>query len=276
MGEVLAIGKVLAVDQAGFIIREASLEKISFEWRSLIDEVILGYRKYWLDAVDSIYVRGSVAVGKAIPGVSDLDTFAIINIEKSQLDHSWFDSFKKQLKLQYPFCTGIELRALESERLLDLNLDDYNPLRMLLKTQAVCVWGEDISLQLPPCKPDINAVSHAFSLAEDLQQVMIDLQELDESESLKVKKACQWIMKRIVRSGFEIVMETAQCYTRDLYPCYELFSRYFPQQQPQMYQALNWAINPIDDRVKIREFLNSFGSWLVHQIDLCYPPLDDS
>ncbi|MEA5523093.1 nucleotidyltransferase [Limnoraphis robusta] len=275
MGEILAIGKILAVDEAGFIIREASINKITPEWRLLVDQVILAYQNYWHHAIDSIYIRGSVAVGKAISGVSDLDSFAVVNTEKSQLDDSWFDSFQEQLKFQYPFCTGVELKALESDCLLNLNLDSYHNLRMLLKTQAACVWGEDISLQFPPCKPDINAVSHAFDLEQDLQRVIIDLQQLDETQSGTVEKICQWIMKRMVRSGFEIVMETAQCYTRDLYPCYELFSRYFPQQKSQMYQALTWAINPIDERVKISEFLNSFGGWLVSEIDLCYPPLDD-
>lgn len=273
MGEILEIGQMLTVDEAGFIIREASIDKIPAEWRLLVDRVILAYQTYWNEAIHSIYIRGSVAVGKAIYEVSDLDSFAVVNTEKLQLDDSWFDSVKKQLQLEYPFCTGVELKALEAEGLLNFNLENYNHLRMLLKTQAACVCGEDISLQFPSYKPDINAVSHGFNLEEDLQRVLIDLQQLCKTESATVQKICQWIMKRIVRSGFEIVMETAQCYTRDLYPCYQLFSRYFPEKQSQMYQALTWAINPIDDPVKISKFLNSFGGWLVEEIDLCYPPL---
>lgn len=273
MTEILAIGQILTVDEAGFIIPEASTDKVPAEWRLLVERVILAYQTYWNEAVHSIYIRGSVAVGKAISGVSDLDSFAVVNTPKSQLDDTWCDPVQKQLKLEYPFCTGVELKALEAEGLLNLNLEAYNHLRMLIKTQAACVWGEDISLQFPSYKPDMDAVSHGFDLEEDLQRVLIDLQQFDQTESATVQKICQWMMKRIIRSGFEIVMETAQCYTRDLYPCYELFSRYFPEKQSQMYQALTWAINPIDDPVKISEFLNSFGRWLVQEIDLCYPPL---
>jgi hypothetical protein len=69
-------------------------------------------------------------------------------------------------------------------------------------------------------------------------------------------------MKRFLRVGFELCAEKERAYTRDLYPCYQVFSKYYPEQERNMYQALDWALNPIDDKQRLTEFIKKFGSWL--------------
>ena len=69
-------------------------------------------------------------------------------------------------------------------------------------------------------------------------------------------------MKKILRTGFSLVMEKEKAFTRDLYPSYQLFSKYYPDQEPQMRQALEWAINPTDDSAGLLKYLGEFGGWL--------------
>lgn len=267
MAKIAKIGSVLGVDEQGFIIREANIDKIVEPWRSLVDEIVTTYLNHWSDQVHSIYIRGSVAVGQAIPLISDVDSFAVVSGNYKNCDRTWFKTFNQKIKQKYPFCKGVELSPISGDRLQDFDDYGYGGLRMLIVTQAACVYGQDISPKLPKFKANIDAVSHAFDLQEDIYKVSFDLL----FKTTYVHKLCRWIMKRIIRSGFEIVMERQQCYTRDLYPCYEFFSQNYPHHQQQMYQALNWAINPIDDPKIIVDFLEIFGICLIEEIDKVYP-----
>jgi hypothetical protein len=78
-----------------------------------------------------------------------------------------------------------------------------------------------------------------------------------------VKAWCQWIMKRVVRTGFELIMEQERAYTRVFYPCYVAFTRYFPAQAQQMHHALARAIEPSDNKEVLAQFLDGFGAWIV-------------
>jgi uncharacterized protein len=70
-------------------------------------------------------------------------------------------------------------------------------------------------------------------------------------------------MKRVVRTGFELIMEQERAYTRDLYPCYLAVTRYFPAQAQQMHHALERAIEPSDNKEELAQFLDGFGAWIV-------------
>jgi hypothetical protein len=74
-------------------------------------------------------------------------------------------------------------------------------------------------------------------------------------------------MKRLIRTGFELVMEQEQTYTRDLYPCYAAFSRHFPAQEPQMQHALERAIAPSDSKGALAQFLKLFGAWMIAAVN---------
>ena len=74
-------------------------------------------------------------------------------------------------------------------------------------------------------------------------------------------------MKRILRTGFELVMGREQKYTRDLYPCYESFIKYYPQKKDDMYKTLELAINPIDDSKIIGYILKDWLFFMSKEIE---------
>ncbi len=281
MSDILPIGSILPVDAQGYLVRRVSLEKIIEPWRSLVDDVAAAYVMAWPNQVMGVYIRGSVAAGQAIFNHSDVDSLAVVSRDHRECDRRWFKKLNQQIFRHYPFCRGVEFSVISGDRLLDLTDHSYDNLRMLIATQAVCVWGQDIVEDLPKVRPDMTCIHHSFDLEADLNQLIKDLLDLPENPSdrlqqqVYVRKLCQWSMKRIVRSGFEIVMERDQCFTRDLHPCYERFSHYYPTQKSSMWQALTWAINPIDSPEKILEFLHQFGGWLVEEIDWRYPPMSE-
>jgi len=112
-------------------------------------------------------------------------------------------------------------------------------------------------------------VGHALEITEDIRQVRERLPSMEDAAT--VKAWCQWIMKRLVRTGFELIMEQEQTYTCDLYPCYVAFSRHFPAQERQMQHALARAIEPSDTKEELAEFLDGFGAWIITAVTETFP-----
>src|SRR3989344_772533 len=227
MNKIQKIGGYLEIDKDGFIIKKASAEKFQEKWKPVIEETKNAYIEHFGDKLHSVYIRGSVAKGEAIDGIADLDSIAVVNLPKEQIDIKWKEEFNKQIIAKYPFVKNIEIVA----GTLDHALSKNRGVHIIIKTQAVCIYGDDLSDSIAKLKPGKESALHFRNLQDELQQT-IDFFENGWGDSLEESlDKCSWIMKRILRTGFELVMERENKYTRDLYPCYESFSKYYPNKK---------------------------------------------
>ena len=262
MSAILPIGDVLPVDAEGYLVNPSRYELIVPPWSDVVATVKAAYLQHVGAKMHSLYIRGSVAKGTAISGVSDIDTFAVVRGDAQAIDRSWIAVFQQRMAVQYPFQTGIETGFVSHHSICDPNGTRGG--RFTIKSQSVCIWGEDLAPLIPRFKPGRDLASHAPGIHEDLREVMELLPAMRDEQI--VGAWCQWTMKRLVRTGFELVMEEERTYTRDLYPCYRAFSRHFPDQEPQMKQALEWAIEPSGNKEDVARFLNAFGVWIVNAV----------
>lgn len=255
--DIRKIGSVLHTDENGYIIKAASAGKIQPKWRSAVDMITEACKNSLGDKLHSVYVRGSVAKGEAIDGVSDIDAIVLIAASEDEVDQGWYDNVRRECMRNFPFVSDVEIKVILAEGVGQKD-------QFMLKTQAACVYGQDITERLPRMKPGREAVNHAFVLDKKIDHATEMLQNTDNTQ--RIRKICTWIMKRIVRSGCELVMERSGKYTRDLYPCYELFSQYYQEKSESMYRALELAVNPSDDIDDIMEVLQGIGAWMVVEI----------
>lgn len=254
------IGSVIRPNSEGYLVNPNRLERIEPEWRSAIDATTDEFRAHFESLLHSVYVRGSVAAGHGVPGVSDLDFIVILDvsgegIERERMNaRQWFAGVRPILLRQYSFVEDIDLTIRRR--------DNVGPIiSFMLQVTGVCVDGEDLIPTLLPYRIGPDIAQHAPNLSREIEETKSWLAR-DQLAGEVVKK-CRWIMKRLIRSGFELVMERAQVYTRDLYPCYQYFSRYYPERKADMYHALELAVNPTTEKDKIIEVLNQLGGWLV-------------
>lgn len=277
MAKILPTGTLLQTDEGGFLISEANVNKIVSPWKEAIEEIKNTYLTHFNDAVHSIYVRGTVSRGIAIEKVSDLDTFSIIlkNPNHMNLDH--FMEARKNLEKKFSFSTGVDVGFIYHPELLDKNNILFNTNRsfnnrFIIKTQSACIYGKDLAEQIPRFKPDATTIKHLYI---NLSAVFKTVEEQIAYSSCKkeIKFWCTWIMKIIIRAGFLLVIEKEKTFTRDLYPCYICFSKYFPDQRHKMKIALELAINPTDSSLKIRAFLEDFGKWIYTKIEKLFDDL---
>lgn len=258
MTEIKNIGGYLLLDSQGNIIPSASLTKIQPQWKPLIEKTVDAYKEHYGSALVSVYVRGSVAKGEAIDDISDLDTIAVVDLEEKSISTNWGKVFSDELVGSYPFVEKIEIMAETREQAIDTNRATH----ILLKTQAICVYGEDIAQTIAAIKLG-EAAQHYRSIQSDIEK---SIRFFEGDNDLQFKKQCAWIMKRILRTGFELVMERAQKYTRDLYPCYESFSFYYPEKSTLMRKTLDLVLNPSQHPEIVLPILYAWREWMPEEV----------
>ncbi len=252
------IGTVQHLDEEGFIINNLSLDSIQEEYKIIIDETLAFYKTHFKENLHSIYLRGSVAKGEAIPHISDLDTFAITYSKVSKKELMNRIAFWEEMSVKYPYLNGIEIHFESIDKIMSSERAQF-----LLQTQCICIYGKDLRIELPKFGIGEWAYAHSNDIQKGVDEVKAWLKE--EHTEKELKEVCSWIMKRMVRIGFELVMEKEQCFTRDLYPCYELFSKNYPNKDKEMREALKLAVFPTSDMDDMWKVIYSLHGFLIEE-----------
>lgn len=254
-------GRYLPLDKKGRIINDRSKSKIQGQWKPLLDDLIELFKENEPN-LHSIYIRGSVADGRAIDGISDIDSLAIIDMDEDSpmLDCHWIDKANGQLKAKYPFCDGVETYLLPKNRIFSDRKSAF-----YLQSQSVCIYGEDVIPQLPPYRVGEEATySHAKNLEYDLNYIREKLYLSDDPDF--VRSCCKKVMKRIVRAAMETCMVEQSRYTRDLFLSHEMFALSNDENSERIAKAMHYALNPISDQSELLKAIAKTGDWLVYHI----------
>lgn len=258
---VRPVGSVLATDADGFLVNESSRERIRPPWDALVEEAQQAAAQGIGPRLHGLYVRGSVARGEAVEGVSDLDLVAVVEGDAGEIDTSWLEPFERDALSRHPFCTGVELLVVGRDEVL--RDEGRSAFGFALSTGGLCIAGEDLIPRLPRFRPgEPETAVHAPRLGADIERF---LQEAPQEAPEERKASCAWICKRLVRAGFELVMEAEGTYTRDLWPCYEAFRRHHPEWSGEMRRALEIAVDPIDAVEEVAELCRGLGAWIARR-----------
>lgn len=250
--EIRPTGSYLETDKEGYLINPASSEKLQEKWKPVIDEVVEISREHWGDKLSHIYIRGSVAKGEAVDGVSDIDFLIYVDLSEDEIKNGWTDAVETTLIEKYPFVTGIEFGASPATEIPD----DH-----MFLNQSLLVYGEPVELR--KMKPGKDVMRHLPGLGSRMAWLDKKIPSIDTSE--ETEKACSWFMKGILRAGFEMTMERSGRYTRDLYLCYKDFSEYYPDKEPLMREVLDLALNPTTDKQKILQIKDQIVPWMMEE-----------
>lgn len=169
MARLRRIGRFWRLDAEGFIQNDAALEKISPLHHRLVDEITAAYLEHLGGCVRGVYVRGTVARGMAVKGVSDIDDFALLDRKLSGLDLSWTEDASEYLRARHPFVTGVGLECLGPKDIGPTGR--FSEPGLLLVTQTACVWGEDVIPSLPKYRPGVVVANN------DIVQIAADIEE---------------------------------------------------------------------------------------------------
>lgn len=251
--KIKPIGSFFPQDKNGFILNDTSISKVPTQWLPVIEKIKNSYLDHFGKQVHSIYLRGSVARGNSVDGFSDIDVFALVNgLEERWKMADWQSDLQEELQAEFSFVKDVEM-------MLTQYFDDFyqkNPrLSMIIKTQSLCIYGEDLNEAIPPFLPNEKMILNLTWLEEDVEDFL--------QKQKITKKDCQEIAKILIRSGFELVMEKEQKYTTDLYLCYQVFSKYYPIKKSEMEKMLHLYLNPVDDDSYLKTLVQNLGKWIL-------------
>lgn len=258
------LGSYLEADEQGVLLGGSADAVIREPWAAAVEALVRRYVAAWGNDLHSVYVRGSVAKGCAVEGTSDVDTLAVLRPDASGEEggesvDAWASAVEAEIQGAFPFVAGVEVDVVP----FGVALDRGRIEAFVLKTQAVCVHGEDLADRLEPyvLGPEIAFQTRYF------RQHLESFARGYAHEPVAGRPGfLVWMLRRFLRLGMELVMVEEGRYTRDLYLCYESFAKHYPAQAERMRRALELAVNPVADREN-EAFVRSFGAWLAAQAE---------
>ena len=261
---VRRIGSYLELDEHGFLQSRADATKLKGEWLRAVQMLVDVYLERWSKDIHSIYVRGSLAKGLAVKGVSDIDSFAVLMPGKVQTESYdefgvWAEEVEESVQKTFSFVTGVEFGLETFERVRERD----NPYTFILKTEAACVYGQSLVESIDPYRLSPEVAFQTRFFGQHLKQFNSEYPNEPEDDK---PAFIVWLMRRFLRLGMELVMVGEKRYTRDLYLCYESFAKHYPEQAAEMYRALELAVNPRTGPAT-DSLVQEFGAWLTGEAE---------
>lgn len=243
MIEIAEYGSIFAVDSDRCLVPEGSREKIVPPWSDAVAFLVRGYQEIIGEHLHSVYIRGSVARGLAVEGLSDLDTTAVARPHEVDWEQAiaWGQRTRREYAERFPFSHRPEIDV----RLLD-DVMEAIPRMRWFKLSAACVYGDDLLAEVSPVTLD-EMIAATSVEADYIAKVVFDFHNGIAAEGADTRSYCRWISKRFLRAASALVLSRTRQVTNDLFYCYKLFSDIYPEREPEMRRTLDLALNPVTD-----------------------------
>jgi hypothetical protein len=194
-----------------------------------------------------------------VPGVSDLDVLLALRGEPAGPDHAAARRIEAALDARFPVLNGAGILLFSTEALLS-DLERYD-LGWFVACLCTPLAGPDLGAQLPRYRPtSLLARETNGDLGDALPHWRDALREERTDAGLRVlgRRAG----RRLVRSGFTLVMPRWGGWTSDLRESAAIFGHYYPARAAQMEAAAAIGRTPAADRAVLTMLIDDLGPWL--------------
>lgn len=254
------------LDGQGFIAREGALGRVPEGFRGVVaaarDRVlgVFGARLH------SAYLYGSVPRGTARLGRSDFDLLVVLRDAPTEADRAEARALDEALDKEFPQIDGAGTLLVSRERVLSA-LERYD-LGWFVACLCTPLLGEDLAEDLPRYRPDSTLARETNGdLALLLPRWRERIAEASSAEARRsLVRACS---RRLVRTGFTLVMPRWNGWTSDLHEMADVFGRYYPERAAQLRAAAVAAYEPDADpeghEDLLRSYVDDIGPWLAEE-----------
>jgi uncharacterized protein len=248
------------LDEDGYIERDGDLARVP----EAFAPVVAAARTAILDAfgaqrLHSAYLCGSIPRGTAVPGVSDLDALLALRDEPASADRDAVAALETTLDTRFPQINGAGIGLASTATLLS-DLERYD-LGWFVACMCTPLIGEDLAARLPRYRP-------TSLLARETNGDVGDLlprwraQLSDAQTNADIRAVSRSAGRRLVRTGFTLVMPRWGGWTSDLDESAAVFARYYPARREQMAAAAQAARTATPDRSVLAMLIDDLGPWL--------------
>jgi hypothetical protein len=242
------------------IAREGALARVPGAFQAVVEAArtelatAFGGRR-----MHSAYLYGSIPRGTAIPGTSDLDLLVALNDEPTPADRNLADGVERGLDGAFAVINGAGLLLYSAATLLsELERHDLGFFVACLCTPLI---GPDLGGQLPRYRPTgLLARETNGDLALVIPRWRSRLAEAETAQQRE--QLCRGVARRLVRTGFTLVMPRWGGWTSDLAESAEAFAAYYPPRGGHMRAAARLGRAPAAGPGELEEMINDLAPWL--------------
>jgi hypothetical protein len=256
-------GRLWKTDAQGYILNDANSIQPTF--MSVVADAVAAYTRAVAADLHSIYVTGSVARGLAVEGMSDLNICAVLD-EQTDPElalRDWTPAAEEAILDQHAVISDVRLELWPYTTVLG-DPAFFSIGAFILKTQSICLWGGDLTPELPDYRitPHI-ANDDIVNLADDVQDARNDLEA--NPTPRRTRAVCYRVAKQLLHTGFSLVMLRTGVYTRDLDLSCDYVVQHYPDHADDARRALAYVRQPSREAQVVRDYLNRFGVWMVSE-----------
>jgi hypothetical protein len=247
----------------GTIRREGSLSRVPAVFdpvveaaRARIAETFGGARLH------SAYVYGSIPRGTAVPGVCDLDLLLALRAEPTEADRAAAQAVEAELDGSFDQIDGVDVLLVAAETVTSEL--ERNDLGFFLACLCTPLLGEDLAARLPHYRPTPLLARETngdlrLSLPRWRQRAA------EATTDAERRNLSRGAARRIVRSGFTLVMPRWGGWTSDLAESAEVFAGFYPdhpERVEQMRTAARTGRTPSADPAVLAMLIDDLAPWL--------------
>ncbi|MFI9272940.1 nucleotidyltransferase domain-containing protein [Kitasatospora sp. NPDC052896] len=244
----------------GTIAREGSLSRVPPEFAPVVVAARTRIAQTFApDRLHSAYLYGSVPRGTARPGSSDLDLLLALQHRPTAADRADADALESALDTAFPQIDGAGVLLFDTATLLsDLERHDLGWFVSCLCTPLL---GPDLATRLPRYRPSpLLARETNGDLALCLPRWRA--RRAAASTDAELRALVRGAARKLVRTGFTLVMPRWGGWTSDLTESAEIFGRYHPDRAAQLRAAATAARTPTADPAVLALLLDDLAPWL--------------
>ena len=248
------------LDQDGFIAREGDLTRVAPPFAPVVQaakaEILSAFSPRRLH---SAYLYGSIPRGSAVPGVSDLDVLVALHDEPTDTDRAAARHAESTLDARFAQVNGAGILLYDTATLLsDIERHD---LGFFVACLCTPLTGQDLATRLPRYRPTALLARETNGDLGDLLPRWRDrLRTAGTDDSLRTLS--RGVGRRLVRTGFTLVMPRWGGWTSDIGESSAVFGHYYPARAEQMKTAAAAGLTRTADRAILSMLVDDLGSWL--------------
>lgn len=245
------------LDRDGFIRREGALSRVASEFAAPVG--VLRERCAAAYPRQSLYLYGSVPRGTAVPGLSDLDALVVMDRRPTEADHAAADAIEHALDAAHPHVSGVGILLESRDRILS-EAERYD-LGFFVACLCTPVTGEDLAAHLPRYRPTVRLARDTNGeIADALARARARL----DAQPDQTRTLCRGMARKIVRTGFTLVMPRWGGWTSDMELTHRVVTDYYPQWREPLREAITLARRPRGERAVVERLLD-FGDQIAEE-----------
>jgi predicted nucleotidyltransferase len=243
----------------GTIAREGALDQVPAVFGPVVEAARVRIAEAFGTRMHSAYLYGSIPRGTAVPGVSDLDLLVVLHDEPTDADRATVGVLEATLDDAFPQINGVGI-VLGSASATLSELERYDG-GFFVACLCTPLLGEDLARQLPRYRPTgLLARETNGDLALVLPRWRARAAEaVTDADRRTLSRS---VGRRLVRTGFTLIMSRWGGWTSDLNASAELFGRYYPERAGPMHVAAAAARTPSADPAVLARLIDDLGPWL--------------